>query len=214
MPRSHAFALADLAAPQRYKLLSALVIPRPIAFVTSCSRDGIVNAAPFSFFNLFSEDPALVVLGIQGRRDGTPKDTVANVRATGAFIVHLVDEDLAERMNLAAVDFPPDWSEPEMAGLATLPGSAVDVPRLEAAPAALECRRFAVMNVGLNRDLVLGEVVHVHVREGLIDPATLHVDLAAYHPVGRLFANLYARQRDRFEIVRETFEAWQARTGR
>jgi flavin reductase (DIM6/NTAB) family NADH-FMN oxidoreductase RutF len=95
----------------RYKLLVGVVVPRPIAFVTTLGADGQVNAAPFSFFNVFSEEPPLVVLGLQSKPDNSPKDTTANIRRSGEFVVNLVDEDLAEAMNLCAVDFPPEVSE-------------------------------------------------------------------------------------------------------
>jgi flavin reductase (DIM6/NTAB) family NADH-FMN oxidoreductase RutF len=206
-------AFADLSASQRYKLLTASVIPRPIAFVTTLGPGGIVNAAPYSFFNVFSQDPALVILGIEGRAGGGQKDTARNIRAHESFVVHLVDEDLAAAMNLTAVNFPPDVSEAAIAGLATTPGTAVPVPRLTAAPFALECRHTVTLGFSTAREIVIGEVVHFHARAGIVDPETLRVDLDHYRPVGRLFANLYSRQHDRFELVRETLAEYQARVG-
>ena len=206
--------LADLAPRDRYKLLTAIVIPRPIAFVTTLGPDGTVNAAPFSFFNVFGEDPPLLVLGINAKAEGALKDTAAHIRRTGEFVVHLVDEALGEAMNLAAVDFPPEMSEPEIAGLALRPSRHVQVPRLEAAPFALECRRFVTLEVANGRHLIIGEVIAVHGRDGLVDPATLRIDLDAYHPVGRLFANLYARQREVYELRRESFAEWSAKRGK
>ena len=205
--------LADLAPRDRYKLLTAIVIPRPIAFVTTLGPDGVVNAAPFSFFNVFSEDPPLVVLGINTKAEGALKDTTAHIRRTGEFVVHLVDEALGDAMNLAAVDFPPEMSEPEIAGLALLPSRHVSVPRLEAAPFALECRRFVTLEVTNARHLIVGEVIAVHGRDGLVDPATYRIDIGAYRPVGRLFANLYARQREIYELKRESFTEWSAKSG-
>ena len=96
-----------LPAQDRYKLLCALVVPRPIALVTTLGPGGVVNAAPFSFFNVFAEAPPLIVLGLQSRSDGSLKDTSAHIRDIGSFTVNLVDEGLAERMNVCAVDFPP-----------------------------------------------------------------------------------------------------------
>jgi flavin reductase (DIM6/NTAB) family NADH-FMN oxidoreductase RutF len=106
------FNFAELQPTQRYKLLCGLVVPRPIALVTSTSPDGVVNAAPFSFFNVFSEHPALLVLGLQHNEDGSPKDTTRNIHLTGEFVVNLVDEGIAEAMNLTATDFPPGGGEP------------------------------------------------------------------------------------------------------
>jgi flavin reductase (DIM6/NTAB) family NADH-FMN oxidoreductase RutF len=205
--------LADLAPRQRYKLLGGLVVPRPIALVTSLSRDGTVNAAPFSFFNVFSEDPAIIALGVNSRPDGTPKDTVLNLRATGEFVVNLVDEAIAEAMNVTAIDFPPGESEPEAAGLELAASVQVKPPRLAAAPASFECRRVVGLTFGADRELVIGEVVGVHIRAGVVDPETLNVDYAALRPVGRLSGNGYARQHDTFELRRITYAEWRAKRG-
>jgi flavin reductase (DIM6/NTAB) family NADH-FMN oxidoreductase RutF len=199
-----------LPSAHRYKLLAALVVPRPIALVTTLGPGGLVNAAPFSFFNVFSEDPALVVLGISARPDGRPKDTLVHVRETGAFVVNLVDEAIAAQMNICAVDFPPDLSEASAAGLDVLPGVSVPVPRLAAAPAALECRHHTTLEVSARRHLVIGAVVRLHARPGIVDPERLHVNLDLYRPVARLFGDLYAHLGERFELQRRSFAEWQA----
>ena len=199
-----------LPSALRYKLLAALVVPRPIALVTTLGPDGVINAAPFSFFNVFSEDPALVVLGLSARPDGRPKDTLVHVRDTGAFVVNLVDEALAERMNICAVDFPPDFSEVEAAGLDILPGVSIPVPRIAAAPAALECRHYTTLEVSSRRHLIIGAVVRLHARPGIVDPERLYVNLDAYKPVARLFGNLYARLGEKFELKRRSFAEWKA----
>lgn len=209
MPFSVAFP--ELAPRERYKLLCATIIPRPIALVTSVDPAGIVNAAPFSFFNVFSEDPPLVVLGLQHKPDRTAKDTTRNIAETGVFVVNLVDEGLAEAMNVCAVDFPSGTSEIDAAGLSLADGIDVPVPRIAEAPFALECRRTVSLAFGGGREILLGEVVRLHAREGLVDPATLRVAAERYQPVGRLFADGYARQRDRFELKRETVADWAAR---
>jgi flavin reductase (DIM6/NTAB) family NADH-FMN oxidoreductase RutF len=178
----------------RYKLLAALVVPRPIALVTTVGKDGVVNAAPFSFFNVFSEDPALVVvLGLQSRPDGTQKDTLKHIRETGVFVVNLVDEAMAERMNTCSIDFPSDISEIEAAGFTILPGAGVAIPRIAEAPAALECRHYTTLEVSHRCHLCIGSVVHLHARAGIIDAERLRVNLDAYKPIARLFGNLYAR---------------------
>ncbi len=202
--------LADLAPRDRYKLLSSLVIPRPIALVTSLSAEGVVNAAPYSFFNVFSHEPAIVVLGVERRAPGVPKDTGLNLVERHEFVVNLVDEALAEAMNVCAVDFPPEESEIDAAGLSLAPSARVKAPRIAEAPAALECRLFLNLDPGHGRQLILGEVLAIHTREGLIDPATLRINLGAYRPVGRLFANLYCRTRDQFELVRQSYAEWRA----
>ena len=125
--------LRDLSRHDRYKLLCAVVVPRPIALVTTLDANGVVNAAPFSFFNVFSEDPPLIVLGLQHKPDRAPKDTTRNIHRDGEFVVHMVDEALASAMNDCAVDFPSGESEVGALGLATLPSVDVKVPRLAAA---------------------------------------------------------------------------------
>ena len=194
------FNFAELAPMQRYKLLCGLVVPRPIALVTSISPAGVVNAAPFSFFKVFSEHPALIVLGLQHNPDGSPKDTTRNVHASGEFVVNLVDEGIAEAMTLTATDFPPGEGEPRALGMATLPSTLVQPPRLAATPAAFECRRTVSLAFGPQRELLVGEVLGAQVREGIVDPLSLNVDFAALAPVGRLCGAAYARQRDRFEL--------------
>jgi flavin reductase (DIM6/NTAB) family NADH-FMN oxidoreductase RutF len=200
--------MSELSGPLRYKLLSSLVVPRPISFVTTVNEKGVVNAAPYSFFNVFSEDPPLVVIGIGRRADGSLKDTALNIEANGEFVVNLVDEGVATAMNVAATDFPPDQSEIDPAGLDLVPSSLVAPPRIAQAPAALECRNHTTLLVATDRRLVVGEVLAVHTREGLVDPGNLRLDLDAYRPVGRLFANLYCRTRDTFELVRMSYGDW------
>ena len=204
-------SLFDLSPHERYKLLCAVVVPRPIALVTTLDANGAVNAAPFSFFNVFSEDPALVVLGLQHKPDRSPKDTTRNIHRDGEFVVQMVDEALARAMNDCAIDFPSGESEVAAADLATLPSVDVRVPRLAAAPFALECRRSVALSFAPGRELLIGEVLRVHARDGLLDPATLHVDIAAYQPIGRMFGNLYSHQREIFAMERESYAQWRAR---
>jgi flavin reductase (DIM6/NTAB) family NADH-FMN oxidoreductase RutF len=203
--------LRDLNRHDRYKLLCAVVVPRPIALVTTLDANGAVNAAPFSFFNVFSEDPPLIVLGLQHKPDGTAKDTTRNIHRDSEFVVHMVDEALASVMNDCAVDFPSGESEVGALGLATAPSLDVKVPRLSAAPFALECRLSVALAFGPGRELLVGEVLRIHAREGLLDTESMYVDLAAYKPIGRLFGNLYSYQREPFTMVRETHSQWSAR---
>jgi flavin reductase (DIM6/NTAB) family NADH-FMN oxidoreductase RutF len=206
------FDLAELSASERYKLLGGLVVPRPIALVTTESAEGRVNAAPFSFFNVFAEEPPLVVLGLGISPVGGAKDTTVNIRATGQFVVNLVDEAIAEAMNLCAIDFPPEISEIAVAALDLAPSQKVAPPRIAQAPVNLECRRYLTLEVARERSLVIGEVLVAHVRDGLIDPASLRVDRDAYAPIGRLFGGGYVRTRDRFEMPRLTYEEWRDQT--
>jgi flavin reductase (DIM6/NTAB) family NADH-FMN oxidoreductase RutF len=197
----------------RYKLLAALVVPRPIALVTTAGKEGVINAAPFSFFNVFSEDPALVVLGLQSRPDGTPKDTLKHIRETGIFVVNLVDEAMAERMNTCSIDFPSNVSEIGVAGFAILPGVGVPVPRIAEAPVALECRHYTTLEVSHRRHLCIGSVVHLHARPGIIDPERFRVNLDAYKPIARLFGNLYAHLGEKFVLKRQSLTEWEGENG-
>jgi len=199
--------LADLEPRQRYKLLCGVVIPRPIALVTTLSPEGHVNAAPYSFFNVFSEDPPLVILGLQERGPGILKDTTANVRRTGEFVVNLVSEEIAAGMNTCATDFPPEVGELSAAGFTATPSLEVAPPAVTEAPVALECRRMMMIAVTAKRELLVGEVLRVRARPGVVDPATLNVDMDAYRPIARLFGNEYATLHDRFRLEREVYDA-------
>ncbi len=206
------FDLQRLGAAERYKLLGGLVVPRPIALVTTRDREGRHNAAPFSFFNVLAEEPPLVVLGLGVGPTGLAKDTTNNIRDFGEFVVHLVDEAIAEAMNLCAIDLPPEVSEVELAGFSLLPSEVVAPGRIADAPVSLECRRYVTLQPGPERYIVLGEVLRLHVRDGIIDPERLRVDRDAYAPIGRLFGGGYVRTRDRFEMPRISYREWQAKS--
>lgn len=194
------FDFAELSARERYKLLIGTVIPRPIAFITTLSRDGRRNAGPFSFFNVLTHDPAIVAIGIENYDDMRLKDTARNIRETEEFTVHIVDDALAAQMEICAIKFGPDVDELAEAGLETVPGEAVRSPRIVSAPAALECRRHMTIEVGKAREIVLGEVLGIHIRADIIDPARLYVDQIKMDAIGRLGGHGYARTRDQFDI--------------
>lgn len=200
--------IQSLSARDQYKVISSIVVPRPIALVSTMSPAGAHNAAPFSLFNIFGEAPPVVIIGLQDHWDRRVKDTTVNVLETGEFVVNLVDEDLAEAMNVCATDFPEGISEVEMAGLTLLPSDRIKPHRIAEAPASFECRRIAVIQVAPQRKITVGEVVMVHVRDGLMDPDNHYIDIEAYKPVGRLFGSLYTRTRDHFEMKMLNFEEW------
>lgn len=179
------FDLTNKHRKHAYKLLANLVTPRPIAWTTTHSQQGIVNAAPFSFFNVFGTKPPIVALAPGDRTPGIPKDTARNIRTSGELVINLVDEDCAEEMNLTATDLPPEQSETEAYQLELAPSSVVAVPRIAKAPVALECREHTTLRIGQNR-LIIAEVLHLHVRDGLIDPDTLAIDPLAYRSIGRM----------------------------
>jgi flavin reductase (DIM6/NTAB) family NADH-FMN oxidoreductase RutF len=201
-----------LGTPGRYKLLVALVTPRPIAFVSTRGRDGVDNAAPFSFFNVLAEDPPVVIVSIERKRDGRSKDSGRNILETGEFVVNMVDEGLLERMHHCSVEFPAEVSEFAQAGLTAAPARKVAAPRIAEAPVSMECRLHTRVPFA-KRDLVIGEIVWLHVRDGIVDPQTLRVT-AEYAPVGRLYANLYTRTRDRVALDQNTYIEAMRRLGR
>jgi flavin reductase (DIM6/NTAB) family NADH-FMN oxidoreductase RutF len=204
--------LSELSPGKRYFVLSSLVVPRPIAWVTTLNEDGRVNAAPFSYFQLLGQEPPLIVLAIGRRSDGSPKDSFRNIRRAKEFVINLVTEENAEQMNLCATDFPPDVSEPEMLGLKTEPSVLVKPPRLAVAPAQLEGREIQTLLIGENQ-IVLGELLMAHVRDEFIDADSLRVHTEKMHMIGRLQGGEgggYARTRDPFHMKRLTYAEWKA----
>jgi flavin reductase (DIM6/NTAB) family NADH-FMN oxidoreductase RutF len=191
---------AELSEHERYKLLTGLVLPRPIALVSTRSANGVANCAPYSFFNAVCEDPMLVILSFSARSDGKLKHSLANILRTGEFVVNLVDEAIANGMHLSSTEYGEEVSEFEVAGFSEAPCRMVQHPRIAEAPACFECRLFRRIDIGPSRDLVLGEVVHVHVREGIVEPASRRISETAYRPVGRLFGTRYCTTRQRFEL--------------
>jgi flavin reductase (DIM6/NTAB) family NADH-FMN oxidoreductase RutF len=185
--------LDALAPRDRYKLLTAVVLPRPVAWVTTVDEAGRVNAAPYSFFNVFGQDPAVVILGLEHRADGSAKDTERNIDATGAFVVNIATPDLAADMVGTAAAYARGESEPEALGLALAPSHRVAPPRLADAPVAIECERMMALSLSRERAILIGRAVGLTTRAGLVDPDTLHVDWGGDYPVARLFADRYAR---------------------
>jgi flavin reductase (DIM6/NTAB) family NADH-FMN oxidoreductase RutF len=192
--------LADVSAHERYKLLIGLVIPRPIAWISTWSANGVANCAPFSFFNVFSEDPPLCVIGINPRSDGVMKHSLKNIRRTGEFVVNLVDEATANAMHLSSKEFPETVSEFEQTGLTTGPSLMVRHPRIAEAAASFECRLYQLLEISGTRQLVLGEMLLVHARDGVIDPQSKRISEEHYRPIGRLFADRYCTTRQRFNL--------------
>ncbi len=189
-------------ADRAYPVLASLVTPRPIAWVTTLNEDGTVNAAPFSFFNVFGDDPPLVIFAPGDRDDGTAKDTARNCARTGEFVVNVVDDALAEVMVRTSASLPYGISETEREALETAASASIAPPRIAAAPAALECRVHEIQRIGGNR-LVLGIVHRVQIREEYWDATTLRVQSSRLHPLGRMAVpNWYCRTHELFEILR------------
>ena len=206
------FDLQGADAPHAYRLLASAVVPRPIALVTTLNADGQVNAAPFSFFNLMGSRPPVVALGIERRSPGTPKDSRANIERTGEFVISLVHAPLAEAMNVCGVDFPAGVSELRAAKLTAAPSVKVQAPRIAESLVQMECRLASVVEVGDNQ-IVLGEVVFLHVRDEFLGP-DLRVRTEALGLIGRMHGGgWYARTTDLFDLPRETYAQWLGEDG-
>lgn len=191
-------------ADRAYQLLVSLITPRPIALVTTVSPDGKVNAAPFSFFNVLGAQPPILAFAPGDRDNGTPKDTVLNIRATHEFVVNLVDETIAEAMNQCAASLPYGENELARAGLTLAPSSWVKPPRIAEAPASLECVEWGTLQIGNNR-VVIGIVKRLHLREELFDAEKKRIHADKLFLIGRMAApHWYCRTRDRFEMIRPT----------
>lgn len=199
------FDFRTIPAQNRYKLLVSLIVPRPIAWVSTCNANGSINIAPFSFFNAIGSDPALVVMGI-GDHPDRPKDTAINIERTKEFVVNLVPESLAQAMSDSATDFPSDISEVEELGLQTASSSRVAPPRIVGSPAALECKLERVLTVGQNR-IIFGEVISAWVDDQFVlSPEKAYVDTNAFKLIGRMSGlGGYASTRDTFQIERKKF---------
>lgn len=202
------FDFAALTPRERYKLLIGAVVPRPIALVTTVDAQGRVNAAPFSFFNCLSADPAILALGVEYRPTGPQKDTGRNVRETLAFTVNIVSDAIVDGMNVCAVPFEPGIDELAQAGLTAVLGTKVPCPWIGEAPAAFECRHHTTLGIGNSREIILGEVVYAHFRADTINAANLHVDPVALDAIGRMGGHGYATTRDCFDLPTMSVDAF------
>ncbi len=197
------FDFSAIGALERYKLLSSTVVPRPIAWVSTVNADGMPNAAPFSFFNVFGEDPPTVGFAINDRRPGDRKDTGRNLRQTGDFVVNLVSVNLSHEMNVTAAEFRPEVDEFAEAGLTPVKSEKVKSPRIGEAPVSFECELMQIVELGPHRSLVLGRVLMMHIiDEGILDAARFHVDTQGLNILGRMQGNWYVRTGDALEIPR------------
>ena len=203
------FDFKEIPGKECYKLLVSTVTPRPIAWVVSQDANGVLNAAPFSFFNVFSGDPAVVAIGIGNRKLGQAKDSRANIRETGEFVVNLVSEANAEAMNITGIEFDSTVDELEQAGLTSLPSARVKPPRIAESPVAMECELMQIVDLG-ESGLVLGRVVAMHVRDDLVlDAANHYIDTPKLKLLGRMHGRgWYARTSDLFDMPRIPVGEW------
>jgi len=204
------FDMDKIGEENAYKLLVSTVTPRPIAWVSTRDIDGSVNAAPFSFFNAVSGRPPIVCFGIGGRAPGDAKDTGNIIRRTGDFVVNLVDRANTEKMVVTAIEFGPEVDEFKEAGLTPLPSLKVKAPRIAESPVSMECERLVIVDVGVDRAVVLGKVLAMHVRDDcVLDPAKFYIDTPKLDLVGRMHGGgWYSRTTDRFEVPRIEVADW------
>ncbi len=192
--------------PNFNRVLTGVVVPRPIAFVSTVSEDGIVNLAPFSFFNAVAYSPPTLVLGISRQADWKEKDTLSNIEATGEFVVNVVSDEIAAAMNATAAEFPADVDEFEISGLTPAPSEAVRAPRVAESPVSMECRLDQVVDIGdpeTGNALVIGHIILMHVRDDIISGH--RIDHNRLKPVGRLAGNMYCDTHDTYELVRPVY---------
>jgi len=211
------FEMEKTPATQIYNLLIGLVAPRPIAWVTSMDEEGRLNAAPVSSYNYLCTDPPIVGMGVMDKPGGVgvPKDTAWNIKRTGEYVINVVTEDLLEKMNICATDFPAGVNELEMAGLTAAVSSVVKVPRIAEAHAALECREYAAIAIGSRSRIILGQVVAMYVEDRFVEPVHdgrgPYIKAEELHAIGRMNGlGSYVRTRDAFVTVpRISFAEWE-----
>jgi flavin reductase (DIM6/NTAB) family NADH-FMN oxidoreductase RutF len=204
------FDFETIPLQSRYKLLTSTIVPRPVAWVVSQDTDGRLNAAPFSFFNVFGQEPPVVVIGIGGRKPGDAKDTGNNIRQTGQFTVNLVSFPAIQAMNITAIEFDSGVNELEEAGLTTAPSTKVKPPCIADSPVSLECEQMALIDLNPTRTLVLGKILAMHVRDDcVLNAERAYIDTPKLDLVGRMHgAGWYVRTTDLVEVRRIKVEDW------
>jgi len=204
------FDMDKLEAQNRYKILASTVTPRPIAWVTTLSEQGIVNAAPYSFFNALGHEPPTLALGLLAGK-GRFKDTASNILATGEFVVNLVSEGNAEAMNVTCIDAPPEIDELALAGLTPAASHAVRPPRIAESPVSFECRVLTSLVTGPRQTIVIGRIVCAHVDDAFVeDKERCYIDTRGLRLIGRMHGSgWYTRSSDLFQMDRPIWAEWQ-----
>ena len=174
-----------------YRLITGVVVPRPIAWVTSLSATGVLNLAPFSAFTFVSPKPPMLAISV-GRKGNTYKDTAQSILNNEEYVVHIADSSLMNAVHESSTEHPPEVSEVDELGLATLPGERIKVPRLAAAPIAMECRFRQCLEFGETRSrLIVGEVLVFHIKDGLLNNGKIETE--ALDPIARIAGPRYAK---------------------
>ncbi|SDO50277.1 flavin reductase family protein [Afipia sp. GAS231] len=198
------FDMNALPADIRYKILTATVTPRPIAWITTQAANGTTNAAPFSFFNVMGHEPPTVAVGILRSPERGFKDTANNILSTGEFVIHLVTAAMAEAMNATCVNVPPEVDELKWAGIRVEPSNMVAPPRIADCPVAFECRSLASVVTGPYQVTVIGQIVCAHVSdEFVVDARRGYIDTPALKLISRMHGSgWYAHSTDLFQLAR------------
>lgn len=207
------YDMAEVPFATRYKIMNSTITPRPIAWTVTLDDHGVPNCAPHSFFNAMGSDPAMIVLGLM-KLDGADKDTAAHIRARGDFVVSLVSEADAERMNMTAAAAPRGVDELALAGIATVPATRVAPPLIASAPVSFECRTVDLIDYP-GQTVVIAEVLVTHIADEFVsDVARTHIDTPAMKLIARTHgAGWYLRGSDRFQMERPSYDALVAAKG-
>jgi len=174
----------DLDPKQIYKLMTSVIVPRPIAWISTVSRKGINNLAPFSYFAGISSDPPLIAVSIGSKSPKEKKDTWKNIEETGEFVINMVTKELLAEMNITSLPFEEEIDEFEKAGLTPIPSTTVKPPRVKESPVNIECRRYEIIEIG-KMGLILGEILTVHIRDDILNEKG-YVDTTKLEIIGRL----------------------------
>ncbi|MDG1895989.1 MAG: flavin reductase family protein [Fuerstiella sp.] len=198
------FDPADVRPSVFYQQMIHCIVPRPIAWVSTVSNDGVTNVAPFSYFTGVGSRPPSLLFCPANNRQGEPKDTLRNIQDTGDFVVNIVSFTVAEAMNASAAALPPGESEFDSCGVTAVASVRITAPRVLESPVQFECRKMHVLNIGDGpggANIVVGEVVHVHIDDKVIGARDL-VDPQLLDAVGRMGGVSYCRTNNRFDLPR------------
>ena len=190
------------------RVLTGVVVPRPIAFVSTISNSGNVNLSPYSFFNAVSYDPPLIIFSSSKfTSDGKLKDSLSNIEQNGEFVVNIVNENIVEAMNKTAAEYPEDVNEFDIANLTQIDSDLVKPPRLSESPVNMECKLERIITLGTEahpQGLVIGEIIQLHIDDEIISGHRINHE--KLKPVGRLAGNMYTHTYDVFELMRPSYE--------
>ncbi len=175
---------SDIDKKQIYKLMTSCIVPRPIAWISTVSKNGVYNLAPFSYFAGVSSNPPLLMVSIGSRENGEKKDTWKNIEETGEFVVNIVTKELLDKMNISSISFDFEIDEFEKAGLTSEKSTIVKAPRVKESPINIECKKFEIINIG-NMGIVFGEIVNFHIKDEILNEKG-YVDTKKLEIVGRL----------------------------